>query len=101
MGAQGHNLPARRTVLIGRATALTEGEQRLGTTRLLAWIGIGGSGKTRRALELAERLAPAFADGAWRVGLGALDDADQIAPAVANALVCSLNESRKARRVEV
>ena len=81
-----HNLPAQRSAFIARTGALVEAEQRLGGTRLLTLIGIGGTGKTRLALQLAERVLPRYADGVWWVDLSPLDRAEHLAPAIAQAL---------------
>ena len=81
-----HNLPAERTTFIGRGSAAAEAEQRLQTTRLLTFIGIGGSGKTRLALRVAEHLLSRFVDGTWFVDLAPLENAAQVPIAVARAL---------------
>lgn len=85
-GMPPHNLPAARTPFIGRVAALTEAEQRLRGTRVLTFIGIGGSGKTRLALRLAEQLLPAFEQGIWFVDLASLEDAAQVPIALARTL---------------
>jgi non-specific serine/threonine protein kinase len=81
-----HNLPAARTGFVGREAVLEQARRHLAGTRLLTLIGIGGTGKTRLALKLAEELLPAFADGVWWVDLAPLSEAEQVAPAVALAL---------------
>ena len=80
------NLPAARNAFIGRAADLAAAEQQLQGTRLLTFIGIGGSGKTRLALRLAERVLPAFAQGTWFVDLAPLEEAAQVPIALARAL---------------
>ncbi len=54
-------LPPERTAFIGRQQDLLESQRRLEATRLLTLTGIGGSGKTRLALKLAERVRVAEA----------------------------------------
>src|SRR6202041_1042106 len=54
--------------------------------RLVTVIGPGGSGKTRLAGEVAKRAAAQFADGAWLVELGPVQDPAQVASVVATAL---------------
>ena len=49
------NLPLRLTSFVGRDAELTEVKRLLGTTRLLTLTGAGGCGKTRLALEIAEK----------------------------------------------
>ena len=53
-------LPIPLTSLIGRARELAEIEQLLASTRLLTLTGAGGSGKTRLALAVAERVATRY-----------------------------------------
>ncbi len=81
-----HNLPQPRTRFIGRETSLALCMGLLQTTRLLTLTGIGGCGKTRLALALAQRRLAAFADGVWFVDLAPLQDGQRVAPAVAAVL---------------
>ena len=81
-----HNLPAQRTRFVGREAALDDAAARLAATRLLTFTGIGGSGKTRLALQLAARELHRQADGVWFVDLAPLEDATQAALALARAL---------------
>src|SRR5205807_5258911 len=48
--------------------------------------GEGGCGKTRLALELAERMLDGFSDGVWLVELAALDEPALVPSVVAAAL---------------
>ncbi len=50
-----HNLPAALSSFVGREQELAQVMARLAGTRLLTLTGIGGCGKTRLALEMAER----------------------------------------------
>ncbi|HSV46080.1 MAG TPA: winged helix-turn-helix domain-containing protein, partial [Ramlibacter sp.] len=85
-GTRLHNLPASRTSFIGREAALEEAQTRFAQTRLLTLIGIGGTGKTRLALRLADTLLPAFASGVWWADLSSLDREEQIVLGIAHAL---------------
>src|SRR5215203_3845124 len=51
--AERHNLPVQLTSLVGREAELADGERLLGDARLVTPTGVGGAGKTRRALEEA------------------------------------------------
>src|SRR5215208_8089279 len=51
-----HNLPAARTSFVGRQREIVEIKRELAMTRLLSLTGVGGSGKTRLALEVAKDL---------------------------------------------
>jgi non-specific serine/threonine protein kinase len=81
-----NNLPRQRTRFIGRDRELAECARLLGETRLLTLTGIGGSGKTRIALRLAEIMLPTFPDGVWFIDFAPLVDADRVTAAAAAAL---------------
>ncbi|HEX6316118.1 MAG TPA: protein kinase [Gemmatimonadaceae bacterium] len=81
-----NNLPRQRTRFIGRERELAECARLLGETRLLTLTGIGGSGKTRVALRLAESMLPSFPDGVWFVDLAPLVDAGRLPGTVAAAV---------------
>lgn len=81
-----HNLPRRLTSFVGQEDALATCARWLQTTRLLTLTGVGGLGKTRLSLELAEKLLPDFADGVWLVELAPLSDARLVPQAVASVL---------------
>lgn len=81
-----NNLPAPRTPLVGREALIDAASRRMADTRLLTFIGIGGTGKTRLAMALARQLLGEFADGVWWVDLAPLDHADQVAAMAAQVL---------------
>ena len=58
----------------------------LSATRLLTLTGVGGSGKTRLALEVARDLLEAYPDGVWLVELAPLSEEVLVPKAVAEAL---------------
>jgi predicted ATPase len=71
---------------VGREQEMEGVERELATTRLLTLTGVGGSGKTRLALEVARGLVEAYPDGVWLVELAPLSE-DALEPkAVAEAL---------------
>lgn len=84
-----HNLPSPATSFVGRWRELQEIEQALLSPecRMLTLVGVGGIGKTRLALQAAERLLQigAFLNGVYFVPLAALDSPDLIVPAIAEA----------------
>jgi non-specific serine/threonine protein kinase len=55
-------------------------------TGLLTLTGMGGTGKTRLALEVARELAPAYPDGAWLVELAGLSEPGLVPAVVAETL---------------
>ncbi|TDD24908.1 AfsR/SARP family transcriptional regulator [Nonomuraea diastatica] len=75
------NLPTPVGKLIGREQALAEVCALAGDERLVTLTGSGGVGKTRLALEAANRLMDDFADGAWVVAL------DQVSRGPASSLM--------------
>ncbi|HYN06285.1 MAG TPA: protein kinase [Vicinamibacterales bacterium] len=81
-----HNLPRLRTHFIGRERELAECARLLDAAPLLTITGIGGGGKTRLALQLAERLLGRFPDGVWFVDLAPLTDGDRVTAALAAAM---------------
>ena len=71
---------------MGRERETQEVKSELAMTRLLTLTGVGGSGKTRLALEVARDLVAAHPDGAWLVELAALSEEALVPKAAAEAL---------------
>jgi len=80
------NLPAQLTSLVGREPDLAAVGGLLGETRLITLTGPGGSGKTRLAVEAAERAADRFKDGVWLAGLAGTASAELVVSQVMEAL---------------
>ncbi len=85
-GTGRHNLPAPRTSFVGREREMIEVKRMMAMTRLLTITGVGGSGKTRLALEVARDLVGAYPDGVWLAELAPLADPGLVPQAVARAL---------------
>ncbi|HET7218812.1 MAG TPA: protein kinase [Vicinamibacterales bacterium] len=81
-----HNLPAERTQFIGRERELATCARLLGETRVLTLTALGGCGKTRLALKLAEHLLGTFPDGVWFVDLAPVRDGERVIDAIAGAI---------------
>jgi non-specific serine/threonine protein kinase len=81
-----NNLPKERTRFIGRETELAECARLFGESRLVTVTGIGGSGKTRLAIRLAESLLQSYPDGVWCVDLSSLKEASRVVETVAVTL---------------
>jgi hypothetical protein len=64
-----HNLPHARNSFVGRTRDILEIKRLLSMTDLLTLTGVGGSGKTRLALEVARDLVGFYPDGVWLVEL--------------------------------
>ncbi len=90
-----HNLPTQATPLIGREAELAEITDRLVNDpgcRLITIVGPGGVGKTRLALQATLDALPYFSDGACFATLETVSSAEDIAPALLNALGTSTHE---------
>jgi predicted ATPase/class 3 adenylate cyclase len=81
-----HNLPLQVTPFIGRERELAAVERLLQGSRLVTLTGPGGAGKTRLALQVAEAVIEAYADGVCFVSLAAVSETALVASAVAQAL---------------
>jgi predicted ATPase len=86
LDATKHNLPAPRSSFVGREQELIEIKRTLAMTRLLTLTGVGGSGKTRLAVEVARDLVGAYPYGVWLVELAPLSEGELVAKTVAEAL---------------
>jgi predicted ATPase/DNA-binding CsgD family transcriptional regulator/DNA-binding XRE family transcriptional regulator len=81
-------LPVATTPLIGRESDIAAVSALLAApaVRLLTLTGVGGTGKTRLALAIAERMAPEFSGDVTFVSLAPLQDAAFVASAIAEHL---------------
>ncbi|RZL76714.1 MAG: protein kinase [Rhodococcus sp. (in: high G+C Gram-positive bacteria)] len=68
------NLPLELTSFIGRRRELTTAKKLLSSSRLVTFTGIGGVGKTRLALRLADSSRRTFSNGVWLIELGEVRD---------------------------
>jgi predicted ATPase len=80
------NLRAATTSFIGRESEVAELQAAVKSHRLVTLTGVGGVGKTRLALEVAERLHDEFPDGVWFFELAAVADPVAVPDAVAAVL---------------
>ncbi|GAC1507281.1 MAG: hypothetical protein NVS1B3_07560 [Candidatus Dormibacteraceae bacterium] len=80
------NLPAHITRFVGRERDLAALQAQVAASRLVTVVGAGGIGKTRLALQLAEQLEPAIADGVWLCQLAPLAEGDLIPDSIAQTL---------------
>jgi predicted ATPase/class 3 adenylate cyclase len=81
-----NNLPQQVTTFVGRARAIAEVRNLLGTTRLLTLCGMGGLGKTRLSLQVAADVVGEYPDGVWFVELAPLTDERLVPQALASVL---------------
>jgi non-specific serine/threonine protein kinase len=81
-----NNLPVQLTSFVGRERETAQIRQLLADTRLLTLTGLGGSGKTRLALQVASTLLDEYPAGVYMVGFAALTDPALVPQAVAVTL---------------
>ena len=71
---------------VGRADAIIDVSAALANTRLLTLTGVGGTGKTRLAVETASRLGARFADGVWLAELAPVTQPNAVPYVVADVI---------------
>jgi predicted ATPase/class 3 adenylate cyclase len=81
-----HNLPIQLTSFVARERELVAVKNLLASARLLTLSGVGGTGKTRLALQVAAECVDRFGDGVWLVELATLSDPALVPYAVASVL---------------
>ncbi|MFO1398146.1 MAG: tetratricopeptide repeat protein [Burkholderiales bacterium] len=81
-----HNLPQPLTSFVGREHELAEVRRQLAGTRLLTLVGIGGLGKSRLSLAVADSVLGEYPDGVWFVELAPVTDARLVPQAIASVL---------------
>jgi predicted ATPase/class 3 adenylate cyclase len=80
------NLPAQLSSFVGRAPELDDLVTRLREHRLVSLVGVGGTGKTRLALEAAATAAGDYGDGTWFVDLAPVADPARVVQAAVDAV---------------
>ncbi|WP_411565287.1 ATP-binding protein [Pseudomonas orientalis] len=88
-----HNLPLRRTRMIGRQALIDALVQQLPQQRFITLTGAGGIGKTTVALRVAELLIGHYRDGIHLLDLAPLSAASMILPNLAALLGVAPGES--------
>jgi predicted ATPase/class 3 adenylate cyclase len=80
------NVPAAVSTLIGRTAEIHQVRALLDEARLVTLTGVGGVGKTRLAVAVAENASAEFSGGVWMVELGAAADPGDVEPLVSGTL---------------
>ncbi len=82
-----NNLPHQPTAFVGREQELADVTDLFRTgAKLVTLLGSGGVGKTRLALQLAERNLESFRDGVYFVPLAPLEDASFVVATIAEEI---------------
>jgi predicted ATPase/Flp pilus assembly protein TadD len=81
-----NNLPQQITSFVGRENELLEIEALLEQHRLVTLVGMGGSGKTRCAIQTGAELLDRFIDGVWLIDLAPLSDPSLVVAEIAQRL---------------
>jgi len=87
-------VPRGLTEMLGRQNEEEAVMAKLRSCRLVSLIGMGGIGKTRLALAVAEECENEYADGVWFVPLESVAESDQIAQQIASVLGCQEEPGR-------
>lgn len=91
--SNGHNLPLRRTRMIGRQALVDSLVAHLPRQRFITLVGAGGIGKTTVALRVAEQLIGHYCDGIRLLDLAPINDPRLIAGHLAALLDLSLHDN--------
>ncbi len=79
-------LPRRTTRFFGRKREMAQLKERILSGRWVTLVGVGGTGKTRLAIELASQLTSSFPGGMWFVDLTSVETEDQVLPHVYDSM---------------
>ena len=84
--AHPNTLPRFHTQFVGRDDEIASLRDLLRLHRMVTLTGVGGSGKTRLAVEVAHAVLDSFPDGVYFADLAAVSDTDRVWEAVSAAL---------------
>lgn len=85
-----HNLPQQTKTLVGRKAEIQQIYELVQQERLVTLLGLGGVGKSRLALAVAQKALPDFADGVWFVPLAAIEATDNAPDRIALAMAAAM-----------
>ena len=77
------NLPYELSSFVGREEELRALTDRVGSSRVVSIVGVGGVGKTRLALQIGSDLLPHYPDGVWFCELAHVHHPEDVVDAIA------------------
>lgn len=80
------NLPIQSDAFIGRIDDVERVVTRLRDSRLVTLSALGGTGKTRLAMQVGAEISDGFADGVWLVEVDRATEATEVAAAIGRAV---------------
>jgi predicted ATPase/class 3 adenylate cyclase len=80
------NLRPAATSFVGREQELADLERLVQANRMVTLVGVGGTGKTRLALQAASAVLEQHRDGAWMVELAPISDPDLVVAEIGRVL---------------
>ena len=86
LDARPNNLPIQLSSFVGREREMVDVKRLLTTSRLVTLTGVGGTGKTRLALQVAADVIDDYDHGVWFVDLAPIHDSALVAQTLAGAL---------------
>ena len=87
------NLPVESSSFVGRADDIDTIAERVASDHVVTLLGVGGTGKTRLAIEVANTLASSFPDGCWMAELAPINIPEAVPFAIAAGLGLSPPQS--------
>jgi predicted ATPase/class 3 adenylate cyclase len=94
LDAYRHNLPIQLTSFVGREKEMEQIAQSLSEHRLVTLTGVGGTGKTRLALQVAAEMTEQYTNGVWFVELAPISDPELVPQTILAALGLSEQPGR-------
>ena len=90
-----NNLPLELTSFIGREKEIGKVIELLEKNRFVTLTGVGGTGKTRLVVRVAETILDEFPNGVWFVELASLSDPELVPRTIINVLGLLENAQQK------
>ncbi|HJQ94491.1 MAG TPA: tetratricopeptide repeat protein [Acidimicrobiia bacterium] len=88
------NFPVQLTSFVGRYRELEEVAKLIRGSRLVTLSGVGGTGKTRLAMQAAAAMADEFSNGVWLVDLAPIAEQELVEQAIADVFSVTRQGSR-------